>query len=978
MKKRLFSFILTACMIVTMLAVIAPAQAVSGDEGRTMVNFNIGSDYTFKSGMIYQICLNPDNSAITVERGATLTVEAGAIIEFGVNGNVHDSGNKNYGDRLIVHGALKIKGTADDPVIVRPQYGGDWANCTGIVLEADQETGGDVSLEASYCSFTGGGMEGRAWMGGIISVHGHGDVEQSYVVKLDHCSLQGSSNPWEYPNIYNSPDGTYALGFQPGLYGAGICVSAEKKPLTVELNNCTFGAEGAPLGAAIIDSDYADGACHKWYIKDCTFTNCHDSAYRTHSMLRSVIALDAPAEFVMSGCYIETSETQPVPVSYRNDIAFRVNHGEYSVSGCDMDFEANDRTVTSTWYSVKYSTMPANLSDVPLREVRVKDDVVLMVGDVTGEGMWAYTRFNLCIADGGRIDVAEGSELRADGADRTSYIRMQLGKGASVRGLDLYENDGETKITYPTSEAMSFVYISKEYSNAPYHDYPRGKWVRIAEPTVPATGVKIAEGEEVWITSGASNYSDFHAAALPENATDTAAFWIVKNNMPYESKQVWDNQLSGYKAGLLQVRETNGKSADGTLIAYSRDNAIFKTITVHFRPSDDPEMTSVTGVTLDKDDPKIEVGKTLQLKATVAPEDATTKNVWWVSGDERVATVDQNGVVTGIKEGTAIIAVTTLDCPTTARCTVTVTKNDTPPEEPTYSFFGVLISDTDGKINRGGGYRLSYPNNEFGDELLDTSTNNMVKNGDRVTVTAVPAEGFRFVGWYQGEPDPASGEKRYKGNALSTDPVYEFTAPIPLERPYICAVFEPGVPNPFTDVPNGKWYTNAILWCNENGYMNGTSESTFSPDVPSNRAMFVTILAKIDRADTSTYEGTSFTDVPEGKWFSKPIQWAYKNGYASGVGKDLFGPSNPVTREQLAVFLYNYTQKKGYNAGPSADISGYSDVSNISKWAVSGMQWAVGNALISGTSATTLSPKGVASRAQVALIIKNYVEKFLG
>ena len=143
--------------------------------------------------------------------------------------------------------------------------------------------------------------------------------------------------------------------------------------------------------------------------------------------------------------------------------------------------------------------------------------------------------------------------------------------------------------------------------------------------------------------------------------------------------------------------------------------------------------------------------------------------------------------------------------------------------------------------------------------------------------------------------------------------------------------------------------------------------------------MFATILAKIDGADTSPYTEMTFGDVAAGKWYSEAVEWAYRNGYASGIGNDkegrpLYGRKNPVTREQLALFFYTYSAAKGYDVDGRAGISGYSDLAELHSWAKDAVAWAVDIGLISGTSNTTLSPRSHATRAEVALIIKNYVE----
>ncbi|MBQ7160828.1 MAG: S-layer homology domain-containing protein [Clostridia bacterium] len=185
--------------------------------------------------------------------------------------------------------------------------------------------------------------------------------------------------------------------------------------------------------------------------------------------------------------------------------------------------------------------------------------------------------------------------------------------------------------------------------------------------------------------------------------------------------------------------------------------------------------------------------------------------------------------------------------------------------------------------------------------------------------------------------------------------------------------------NPFIDVPSGKWFTKAVLYCYENGYMNGVSSDRFDPNGTLTRAMFVQILAKIANADLSGYDKTvdalPFKDVKAGKWYVKALKWAFENGYTSGVSAERFGTNDPVTRQQLASFLCTFSKKNGIDVSAAADITGYEDYAKVSKWARAPLAWAVGSGLISGTTKTTLSPQNSATRAQVALIIMNYVEK---
>ena len=180
---------------------------------------------------------------------------------------------------------------------------------------------------------------------------------------------------------------------------------------------------------------------------------------------------------------------------------------------------------------------------------------------------------------------------------------------------------------------------------------------------------------------------------------------------------------------------------------------------------------------------------------------------------------------------------------------------------------------------------------------------------------------------------------------------------------------------PFTDVPYEKWYAKAADYCYEAGYISGTSDRQFSPDMIVTRAMFATILAKIDGADLSGYGISPFTDVPSDKWYTAPIAWASEHGLASGTGNGRFSPGSAVTREQLATFLCTYAKYRGNDVKELADLSGYSDRQSISAWAVKAIAWAVNEGIISGTGAGRLSPKAETTRSQVAQMVMRFTQE---
>lgn len=177
----------------------------------------------------------------------------------------------------------------------------------------------------------------------------------------------------------------------------------------------------------------------------------------------------------------------------------------------------------------------------------------------------------------------------------------------------------------------------------------------------------------------------------------------------------------------------------------------------------------------------------------------------------------------------------------------------------------------------------------------------------------------------------------------------------------------------FRDVRNDDWFYAAVQYAVGNGLFRGTSEETFEPQTPMSRAMFVTVLGRLDGADASQYEGSSFMDVPEGMWFSPYVQWAVQHGIVSGVGEGKFNPEGMVTREQIAAILYRYQNNNGVvmRVQDPERVSGFTDWPSVSGWSRDAVAWMVGNHYLNG-SAGLLEPSGSATRAQVAQIIRNY------
>ena len=175
--------------------------------------------------------------------------------------------------------------------------------------------------------------------------------------------------------------------------------------------------------------------------------------------------------------------------------------------------------------------------------------------------------------------------------------------------------------------------------------------------------------------------------------------------------------------------------------------------------------------------------------------------------------------------------------------------------------------------------------------------------------------------------------------------------------------------NPFADVKSGSWYEAAVLYARANGFFDGTSATTFEPDGPMTRAMFVTVLGRMAGVEAADYAGaTDFIDVAEGTWYAPFVKWAARYGITTGTGNGKFSPDGRITREEMAVFFVRYFET--FDAMPKADTTVTTkpaDLDKVSSWAQDavGKLWALG--LLNGDG-VNFAPKDKATRAQTAAL----------
>ena len=173
---------------------------------------------------------------------------------------------------------------------------------------------------------------------------------------------------------------------------------------------------------------------------------------------------------------------------------------------------------------------------------------------------------------------------------------------------------------------------------------------------------------------------------------------------------------------------------------------------------------------------------------------------------------------------------------------------------------------------------------------------------------------------------------------------------------------------PFRDVAKTRWSRDVISYAWNKEYMNGVGTNTFDPTGTMTRAMAVTVLYRIDGSPAVTGR-TKFTDVPVGKWYSDAITWAYTFGIVNGVTSARFAPDQFVTREQLVSILFRYAAYRGDDVTPRGSLDDFRDRGKVSNFAVYSFMWAVGEGLVNGITADTLAPKGNATREQFAAIL---------
>lgn len=409
-----------------------------------------------------------------------------------------------------------------------------------------------------------------------------------------------------------------------------------------------------------------------------------------------------------------------------------------------------------------------------------------------------------------------------------------------------------------------------------------------------------------------------------------------------------DGTVTGIGKGTATITATVGtKKASCTVTVTARDKTV-----------------QVTSVSLSASSMTLTEGEQERLEATVYPSNATDKTVTWSCSDGSVLQVSNNGLITAKKAGTATVTAKAGDKMSTCQVTVMGKKDDsgnTDHDQDPDSGETEPPKKTAHTVNT-----ISF---QHGTLSADPQT---ADEGERVTLTGKMQDGFVITGL-----EVTSMSRQNLSVMKEKENVYSFQ--MPDEDVYVSRIsvewhshISQCPSSRFVDVNKNEshWTHQPIDYVLEKGYMAGLSATRFAPEGTVTRAQIVQILyAREGKPEISGRK--NFNDVAKGQWYTNAIEWASSHSIVAGYTDGTFKPNQAITREQMVTILRAYAGYKGMNTAATGNVSSFPDSGRISNYAMQAMKWAVGNRLIGGTG-KGIEPKGTATRAQIAVILKAY------
>ena len=438
-----------------------------------------------------------------------------------------------------------------------------------------------------------------------------------------------------------------------------------------------------------------------------------------------------------------------------------------------------------------------------------------------------------------------------------------------------------------------------------------------AAPT-PATGISLNK-DELTLTAGATE--TLTATVTPSDTTDTVAW---SSNKP-EVATVENGKVTAVKAGTATITAKAGEQSASCAVTVNEAT---------------PTPVPVASIELNKTALTLEVGKNETLTATVKPDNAEDKTVTWTSSDETVATVE-NGKVTAVKAGTATITAKAGE--QSASCAVTVKNSDS------------------GSSGGGGGgssvttYAITVKDAKNGDVSANRKS---ASKGTTITLTVAPDKGYVL-------DDITVLDSKDKEIKL-TEKGGKFTFTMPASKVTVQATFKaeaPVIDHPFTDVPEGSYYEDAVIWAVDKGITGGTSATTFTPDGICTRAQAVTFLWRAAGSPAPKSSAMPFTDVKAGSYYYDAVLWAVEQGITKGTSDTAFSPNASCTRAQIVTFLWRA------NGSPAVSgNSAFTDVAADAYYAAA-VTWAEKNGVTGGIGNGLFGSGNNCTRAQIVTFL---------
>lgn len=781
----------------------------------------------------------------------------------------------------------------------------------------------------------------------------------SATLTLSGASIQGGSNTGSAP-------------FGSGIYAQGS--SNQPVALTIELigKNTITGYYGIYVNAEMSANSYGTDASlnitgngslivtgtnsHGLFVKsgtDNASLNINDA---------SVVASSSSSYSGYAGVYVQSS----MNATSSPQLSLKVNGGSLTASGGDgISFNVGSSGDIGATTSLTISDNAIVRAENGINAYRVDKPTLSGTGivfDGTEGTVYGNVELqkDLEIKSGETLTIPEGSTLNTN--NNLTNNGTIVNTGGTLNG----EPDGTGKIeTTPTIDTQPASQTVTKGNTATF--------------TVAATGENLSYQWQQSINSG-SNWMDISGANV---ATYTTAATTTS--------------MSGYQYRCVVSNSAGSVTSEVATLTVNEPAPTTYTITADVDPVEAGTVTVNGSGTSDT----VTANTSVTLNATA---NSGYRFVGWMKNDQQVSTdatytftADSSHTFTAKFEKVYTVTVNvsgggmaTAD-KTTAAAGEAVTLTATP--NSGYHFTGWTSSDgvtfanassesttftmPAGDVTVTAGftrissdpttYAVTAPDAENGTVRVSPSR---ASRGTTVTITVTPDEGYELESLTVLDSRDNEIPLTDKG-----DGKYTFT--MPSGRVTVEASFAEIAPEPlpFGDVDDGDWFAGAVRFVYESGMMNGVSETDFAPHAATSRSMIVTILYRLEGEPVVDY-AMDFTDVAGDAYYAEAVRWAASEDIVGGYGGGLFGAEDAVTRGQLAVILYRYAVYKGYDVsiGEDTNILSYADFADLSEYAIPAMQWACGAGVVNGTSESTLTPQGEATRAQVAAMLMRFCE----